>query len=305
MAQSPREALRSLWLGARLFIFCSPPTRSCGRSSPALSTTQHAGVHRVHHLLHPRRRRRRPTAAGPTAISARLARGGQEAEASTVAAHRRWRRRAVERRHKALPRAAAERADRRRSRRFKDSTHAKTVPATLATSTICTRGRTTAPSSTRSCSSGRSRTEWKRRRAAPAHLARQGLHRPERDRGEPDVPARLPLGLPLIFVLAGPTYPSRLCGASSSYSYGRVGGARRRSRWRTCAAARCNPSSRNSTRARPSISAKDRQHLAVIESGFGDLLPFNKVIKTIMADAAMKDAVRPEDLDNADNTYSI
>ena len=51
---------------------------------------------------------------------------------------------------------------------------------------------------------------------------------------------------------------------------------------------------------------KDRQHLlAVIESGFGDLLPFNKVIKTIMADAAMKEAVRPEDLDNADNTYSI
>ena len=43
----------------------------------------------------------------------------------------------------------------------------------------------------------------------------------------------------------------------------------------------------------------------MIESGFGDLLPFNKVIKTIMADAAMKEAVRPEDLDNADNTYSI
>ena len=50
---------------------------------------------------------------------------------------------------------------------------------------------------------------------------------------------------------------------------------------------------------RPSLFARlvedafapiDRQHLlAVIESGFGDL-PFNKVIKTIMVDAAMKEA---------------
>ena len=46
---------------------------------------------------------------------------------------------------------------------------------------------------------------------------------------------------------------------------------------------------------------KDRQHLlAVIESGFGDLLPFNKCIRALMADAAVAEAVRPEDLDNSD-----
>ena len=43
---------------------------------------------------------------------------------------------------------------------------------------------------------------------------------------------------------------------------------------------------------------KDRQHLlAVIESGFGDLKPFDKLVRGVFSDQA---AVRPEDLDNTD-----
>ena len=49
--------------------------------------------------------------------------------------------------------------------------------------------------------------------------------------------------------------------------------------------------------------AKDRQHLlGVIESGFGDFVPFNKLIREIFQDAATAGAAppRPEDLDTAE-----
>ena len=49
------------------------------------------------------------------------------------------------------------------------------------------------------------------------------------------------------------------------------------------------------------FKAKDRQHLlGVIESGFGDLVPFNKVVRGLLATEPSSRAVRPEDLDNAD-----
>ena len=49
------------------------------------------------------------------------------------------------------------------------------------------------------------------------------------------------------------------------------------------------------------FKAKDRQHLlGVIESGFGDLVPFNKVVRGLLATEGSSRAVRPEDLDNAD-----
>ena len=49
------------------------------------------------------------------------------------------------------------------------------------------------------------------------------------------------------------------------------------------------------------FKAKDRQHLlGVIESGFGDLVPFNKVVRGLLANEGSSRAVRPEDLDNAD-----
>ena len=44
--------------------------------------------------------------------------------------------------------------------------------------------------------------------------------------------------------------------------------------------------------------ARDRQHLlAVIESGFGDLKPFDRLVRGVFSDQA---AVRPEDLDDTD-----
>ena len=133
-----------------------------------------------------------------------------------------------------------------------------------------------------------------------------------------------------LFVLAGPTYPSRLwyaavCPRSPKvrpphthrppchrcvvelFVWLRVGGAKEKIK-----VAHMRGGEMQSLFAQfdagkaKCFKPKDRQHLlAVIESGFGDLLPFNKVIKTIMADAAKTEAVRPEDLDNADNTYSI
>ena len=49
---------------------------------------------------------------------------------------------------------------------------------------------------------------------------------------------------------------------------------------------------------------KDKQHLlAVIESGFGDVVPFNRCVRTLLSDAAAP-KLRPEDFDNAD-TYEI
>ena len=49
------------------------------------------------------------------------------------------------------------------------------------------------------------------------------------------------------------------------------------------------------------FKAKDQQHLlGVIESGFGDLVPFNKVVRGLLATEPSSRAVRPEDLDNAD-----
>ena len=45
---------------------------------------------------------------------------------------------------------------------------------------------------------------------------------------------------------------------------------------------------------------KDKQHLlAVIESGFGDVVPFNACVRTLLTDAAAPKP-RPEDLDTAD-----
>ena len=38
----------------------------------------------------------------------------------------------------------------------------------------------------------------------------------------------------------------------------------------------------------------------VIESGFGDLVPFNKVVRGLLANEGSSRAMRPEDLDNAD-----
>ena len=113
-----------------------------------------------------------------------------------------------------------------------------------------------------------------------------------------------------LFVLAGPTYPSRLWCVVELFVWIRVGGAKERIKVAHMRGGEMQSlfAQFDASRAK-CFKPKDRQHLlAVIESGFGDLLPFNKCIRALMADAAVSEAVRPEDLDNSDvvkEEYSI
>ena len=112
-----------------------------------------------------------------------------------------------------------------------------------------------------------------------------------------------------LVVLAGPTYTSRLWCVVELFVWLRVGGARERIKVAPLAhqaqlggggEAHTLFASFDAAKAK-CFKAKDRQHLlGVIESGFGDLVPFNKVVRGLLATEPSSRAVRPEDLDNAD-----
>ena len=124
-----------------------------------------------------------------------------------------------------------------------------------------------------------------------------------------------------LVVLAGPTYTSRLWYAAVAprrardaseaaplrhrcvvelFVWLRVGGARERITVSHLASDTETQALFAKFRASSArcYKARDRQHLlAVIESGFGDLKPFDKLVRGVFSDQA---AVRPEDLDNTD-----
>ena len=108
-----------------------------------------------------------------------------------------------------------------------------------------------------------------------------------------------------LVVLAGPTYTSRLWCVVECFVWLRVGGAKER--------IQVHPLS-SSVEETQALFAKfrassarcykprDRQHLlAVIESGFGDLKPFDKLVRGVFSHAAGEQSKpRPEDLDDSE-----
>jgi hypothetical protein len=95
-----------------------------------------------------------------------------------------------------------------------------------------------------------------------------------------------------LLVLAGASYPTRLWCTIEIFTYLRVGGGRDSIRmYELSTDVRSALARFRTSRARCSV-AKDRQHLlAVIEAGFGDFEPFDRLVRSLFAGAKVTDSV--------------
>ena len=93
-------------------------------------------------------------------------------------------------------------------------------------------------------------------------------------------------GCKSLLVLAGSTYTSRLWCVTELFVWLRVGGAKEGIRvFHLSADAEKSLNNFDAGKAN-CFKPKDKQHLlAVIESGFGDLVPFNKLVRGLFAEA--------------------